>query len=173
MSMRFSIDEALEKGWITEEQAKAQKKLTSESKRAKVRMSSPGSKNDDAKSSFHQFEAQRFVCSLDGDLPQEKLWRACVKRWPEKIKNGELVWEFAGAIPGRKFRLDVAFTKELVAVETDGWQHHGRFLSDFKRDRLRDRLLVINGWRVLRFFAEEIHDDPDLLTEEIDKALRS
>ena len=48
-----------------------------------------------------------------------------------------------------------------LAIEIDGWQFHGKYLKDFTRDRQRDRALVLNGWRVLRFTAGEVRADPD------------
>lgn len=65
-------------------------------------------------------------------------------------------WEWSGAIPGRRFRIDIAFPEVKLAIEVDGWQHHGKTLSAFKNDRKRQNLFVVSGWRVLRFFPGEI-----------------
>lgn len=164
MSARFSIDEALSRGWISKDQAKKQKDKVSHGRDSVAASPSPAKKPKTAKPVLA-------VCSVDGDMPQEKLWRACVKRWPGWARDKKLVWEFPGAVPGRKFRLDIALPEQKLAVEVDGWEHHGKYLSDFKRDRARDRALVRNGWRVLRFYAEEIHDHPEELAEEIELAL--
>lgn len=104
-------------------------------------------------------------------MPQEKLWRACVHRWPQWVRDGRLVWEYPRAVPGRRYRLDIAFPRQKLACEVDGWQYHGKYLSDFKRDHERDRLLVIHGWRVMRFYAREIHENRDALIEQIEQAL--
>jgi very-short-patch-repair endonuclease len=56
-----------------------------------------------------------------------------------------------------------------VACEVDGWEHHGRFLSDFKRDRERDRALVENGWRVIRFYASEVKADIGVVLECVER----
>ncbi|MFW6343077.1 MAG: DUF559 domain-containing protein [Halothiobacillaceae bacterium] len=45
-------------------------------------------------------------------------------------------------------------------------------MADFKRDRARDRLLVLNGWRVLRFYASEIRQQPEQVVEQVAQALR-
>ena len=34
-----------------------------------------------------------------------------------------------------------------------------RHLEDFKKDRRRQNLLVMQGWRILRFTAADIHQD--------------
>lgn len=81
------------------------------------------------------------------------LFAAVVKRWPEAVA------EYPAQVPGRKFRLDIAFIEPRLCVELDGWQYHGKFLEDFKRDRRRQNLLVMHGWRVLRFSAADIYQD--------------
>ena len=73
------------------------------------------------------------------------------------IKDGfSPVWEHRGAIPNRRFVVDIAFPECKLAIEVDGWQHHGKTLSAFKSDRTRQNLFVVHGWRVLRFFPGEI-----------------
>jgi very-short-patch-repair endonuclease len=162
MSARFTIEEALSKGWISKTEAAAQKAKS---------VGKPGSSGHPKKNNKRKKTSSLAVCSIEGDMPQEKLWRACVKRWPTWVIEKKLVWEFQGAVPGRKFRLDIAIPENKLAIEVDGWEFHGKFLSDFKRDRARDRALVRNGWRVLRFYAEEIHADPHLLAKEIEASL--
>lgn len=71
------------------------------------------------------------------------------------------VCEFEGAVPGRKFRIDIAFPAHRLALESDGWAYHGRFLGDFVRDRERQNLLCIHGWRVLRFSAGMVRRNLD------------
>lgn len=90
-----------------------------------------------------------------GNDPQTILWNAVLKRWPHAVA------EYPAQVPGRKFRIDIAFKNELLAVECDGWCFHSKFLEDFKRDRRRQNLLVTHGWRVLRFTAADIHQDLD------------
>ncbi len=85
---------------------------------------------------------------------QDRLFDLVSSRFPEAQK------EFSGAIPGRRFRLDVAIDRLKLAIECDGWQYHGKFKQDFHRDRERDRLLTLNGWHILRFAASTILKDP-------------
>lgn len=171
MSLRFSIEEALEKGWISPDQAARQKALLKQHDPRVEHDGRRGRTKSETKGSDKPKPAERTACSLEGDMPQEKLWRACVRRWPEWLHSGWLAWEFAGAVPDRRFRLDIAFPGHRLACEVDGWEHHGKYLADFKRDRQRDRCLALQGWRVLRFYAEEIHADPQALVREIEKAL--
>lgn len=170
MSLRFSINEALERGWISPAEAKRQRAIQGRGgdHPHKAQLPTSGTGSATLKQATKK---ERLICSIDGDLPQEKLWRACVYRWPEKVRAKELVWEYPGAVPGRRFRLDIAFPADRLACEVDGWEHHGKYLSDFKRDRERDRCLILEGWRVLRFYAEEIHHDSEALVNQIEKAL--
>lgn len=100
--------------------------------------------------------------------PHDILWAAIEQRWPGAAQR-----EYSDAVPNRKFRIDIAFPRERLALEVDGWQHHGRFLSDFIRDRERQNLLCINGWRVLRFSAGMIRQSLQRQLGIIDQALRS
>lgn len=88
-----------------------------------------------------------------GNDPQSILWEAVRSKWPHAVT------EYPAQVPGRKFRIDIAFLSEGLAVEMDGWQYHAKYLEDFKRDRRRQNLLVTHGWRVLRFTAADIHQD--------------
>lgn len=91
--------------------------------------------------------------SRSGPTPHDLLWDAVVARWPTAVR------EFEGAVPGRRYRLDVALPEARIALEVDGFRHHGKHLEDFRRDRVRQNLLVISGWRVLRFAAGDIRKD--------------
>jgi len=86
--------------------------------------------------------------------PHDILWAAVKERWP-----GLAVREYEKAVPNRRYRIDIAFPKQMVGIEVDGYRHHGRYLADFVRDRERQNLLCIHGWRVLRFTAGMIRKD--------------
>ena len=98
-------------------------------------------------------------------LPQQRLWLAL-----SRLPGAES--EFKGAVPGRRFRIDIAFPSASLAVEVDGWQHHGRHKSDFTRDRERQNLLTLNGWRILRFSAGQIHADLQACVRAVQQALQ-
>jgi hypothetical protein len=65
-----------------------------------------------------------------GATPQELLTEAAIALWGDAA-----VPEFEDGVPGRGFRIDLAFPAVRLAVEVDGWQFHGRMLGDFERDR--------------------------------------
>lgn len=84
--------------------------------------------------------------------PQRMLWESVSARWLHAVQ------EFR-PIEGRKFRIDIAFVEEKIAIEVDGWAYHGKHKSAHAKDRQRQNLLVANGWRVLRFTAGQIYAD--------------
>ncbi len=93
--------------------------------------------------------------SRSGPTPHDLLWDAVVARWPTAVR------EFEGAVPGRRYRLDVALPEARIALEVDGFRHHGKHLEDFRRDRVRQNLLVISGWRVLRLSRVRRRSSPE------------
>ena len=53
--------------------------------------------------------------------------------------------------PGGKLAfIDLAYPEWMVAIEVDGWAHHGQRAA-FDADRMRSNDLVLLGWSVLRF----------------------
>lgn len=53
---------------------------------------------------------------------------------------------------GRTAFIDLAYPPEMVAIELDGWEHHGR-RSAFDSDRIRRNELTLLGWDVYQFTA--------------------
>ncbi|MBN6741427.1 DUF559 domain-containing protein [Acidithiobacillus sp. MC6.1] len=100
--------------------------------------------------------------------PQDLLWEACRR----ELGDYAPVAEYRGAVPGRKFRIDVAFPGHRLAVEIDGWQYHGQHLSAHRKDRERMRLLTLHGWRLLPFTAGEVLRDVAGCVDQIRIALR-
>jgi len=84
--------------------------------------------------------------------PHKLLWDAVSGRWPEAVKEHS-------PIEGRRFRIDIAFVEQRIAIEVDGWVYHGKHRSAHAKDRKRQNLLVQHGWRVLRFTTGEIFND--------------
>jgi very-short-patch-repair endonuclease len=85
----------------------------------------------------------------------------------QEIPGERCEWEYAQAIPGRKFRIDIAFPDHRVAVELDGWQYHGKHQKDFQSSVDRHNLLVVHRWVVLHFTAGDIHRRPDYVIDMI------
>jgi very-short-patch-repair endonuclease len=66
--------------------------------------------------------------------------------------------------------IDVAFVKERIAIEVDGWAFHiGR--SRFQRDRTRQNELSGVGWTVLRFTWADLIERPGYVTATIRRQL--
>jgi very-short-patch-repair endonuclease len=62
----------------------------------------------------------------------------------------ELVQQYRVRIGARRYRIDLAYPDEKLAIELDGWETH-RMRSAFDEDRARANDLVVAGWHVLRF----------------------
>lgn len=71
----------------------------------------------------------------------------------------------------RGYELDVAVPSARVAVEVDGWAWH-HAADRFTHDRVRQNVLVADGWTVLRYTWHQLHDDPDRVVAEITAAVR-
>ena len=70
------------------------------------------------------------------------------------------------------YYLDIAFRRERVAVEVDGWRYHCT-PEVFETDRARQNALVLDGWLVLRFTWAMLTQDPDYVLRTTRAALRS
>lgn len=116
-------------------------------------------------STAKQPQKSRLPATSRGKTPQQKLFESCKILWPDCQE------EYAGAVPGRRFRIDVAFPSHQLAVEMDGWAHHGQKLSDFQRDRERQNLLSIQGWTILRFTAKDVNQNLPNVLETIQSCL--
>jgi len=66
--------------------------------------------------------------------------------------------------------VDFVFADERVAVEADSWQwHRGR--AAFERDRERDAILAMKGYRTLRFTDRQIEHAPAVVARALRVAL--
>ncbi len=83
---------------------------------------------------------------------------------PEPVRQHRL--ELDGIVA----RLDLCYPSARLAIESDGFAHHGH-REAFERDRFRQNLLVLAGWRVLRFTWRQICTDPDGVAEQVAAAL--
>jgi len=99
--------------------------------------------------------------------------------------NGRTAW-LVGSLLGREdekfalfqqfeieeFRVDFCLPKVFLAIEIDGHEFHERTKEQAAADKQRDRVLVRNGYRVLRFTGSEVYSDPaEVLAEVLDIAL--
>lgn len=74
------------------------------------------------------------------------------------------------ALPNGTYYLDIAFRRERVAGEVDGWEYHSK-PDVFESDRLRQNALVLDGWLVLRFTWKMLTTDPDYVLSTTREAL--
>jgi very-short-patch-repair endonuclease len=67
--------------------------------------------------------------------------------------------------------VDVAFPKQKVAIEVDGWAFHNDQAA-FQNDRTRQNRIALNGWQILRSTWLDLTDHPQRVIAEIARALR-
>lgn len=141
--MRLSIDEALERGLISEGDAREM--------RAKAGETPGNAANRDVGSERH---------------PQRKLYRLLCAHF-----DPNPVWELSpGPEVKRQFRIDMGFPAEKVAIELDGFEAHRR-LKAFKRDRERSNVLQSHGWAILHFTAGQVAKEPEQILAMVDRLL--
>lgn len=77
------------------------------------------------------------------------------------------------ALPGTEhpFLIDFLYRAERVAVETDGDRFH-LTKQAFERDRRRDQLLTLHGWRPVRTTWKQVVRRPDELAPTLRALLR-
>jgi len=59
------------------------------------------------------------------------------------------------------YRLDFAFVASdgrKLCVEVDGYENHDKTKEQAQHDRRRDRVLLLSGWRVVRFTGSEVYN---------------
>lgn len=110
--------------------------------------------------------------------PNKTAWRTKNISYPEKLlldKITELGWDKKYSIVRElsvfPFFIDFAFMNENVAIEIDGSQH---LLPDRKeRDEKKDKLLIENGWTIIRISENEIKKNIDETLVKLEKILLS
>lgn len=65
-----------------------------------------------------------------------------------------------------RYEVDFAFPDVLVAVEVDGWSHHGHRVA-FESDRARDLELAARGWLVVRLTWWAVTNRPTTTFEQL------
>jgi hypothetical protein len=96
---------------------------------------------------------RRFQAVLDGtDLP-------CPRR------NAHV------SVRGRFFEVDCLWAAQRLIVELDGRESHGTDLA-FEKDRERDRLLLVDDWRVTRVTWRQLRDDAPAVIADLRSLLR-
>lgn len=80
------------------------------------------------------------------------------------------VRQYVLEVEGRTIRVDLCYPEHRLVIESDGFTHHGGRLA-FEGDRERQNLLVLAGWRVLRFTWRHICDRPAWVAQQVRRAL--
>ena len=75
-------------------------------------------------------------------------------------------------LDGRLYYIDIAFPHLKLAIEIDG-RLHEEDEDLFESDRWRQNALVADGWRVLRFTWQMLHEHPEVVVGAILQALLS
>lgn len=72
--------------------------------------------------------------------------------------------------PVDRYKVDVAFPAQRVAIEVDGWAFHSD-AEVFVKDRNRQNKIALLGWSVLRFTWLDLTQYPERVIAEIRRAL--
>jgi very-short-patch-repair endonuclease/predicted transcriptional regulator of viral defense system len=75
------------------------------------------------------------------------------------------------AVGGRFFNVDCLWQEQRLIVELDGRAVHGTQRA-FEKDRERDRLLLVDGWRVTRVTWRQLCDDAPAIVADLRRLLR-
>jgi len=78
--------------------------------------------------------------------------------------NGDL------SVRGRFFQIDALWEREKVAVELDSRSVHGTN-KNFESDRLRDRILVAEGYRIVHVTWRQLQKEPEAIVADLKAAL--
>ncbi len=91
---------------------------------------------------------------------EQRLW----SRRRRKQVNG---FRFRRQVPLGRYVVDFACFDARLIVEVDGGQH----AEDVAQDKMRDEWLTAQGFRVLRFWNNQVLQETDAVLEEILRAL--
>ena len=75
------------------------------------------------------------------------------------------------AVGGRFFEVDCLWPEQRIAVELDGRTTHGTARA-FERDREKDRLLLVDGWHMVRITWRQLRDDAPAVVADLRRLLR-
>jgi very-short-patch-repair endonuclease len=84
---------------------------------------------------------------------------------PRPLRNADV------AAAGRFFEVDCLWRAQRLVVELDGGFVHGTWRAS-ERDRERDRLLIVDGWRVVRVTWRQLRDDAPAVMADLRRLLR-
>jgi len=88
------------------------------------------------------------------DSPVEEIFWEAYRKNPPPALAGLVAQHVVG-----KYRLDFALPDKKIGIELDGFSFHSS-RDDLVRDRQRQRNLEQQGWRIVRFAAKEVFENP-------------
>ena len=113
----------------------------------------------------------RLLRELDpGMAPAESELELQIVRVLRRASLPEPVRQFEVEVDCERFRLDLAYPDRMLFLEGDGFGVHG-LRPAFENDRRRQNLLVLAGWRPLRFTWRQVRSTPWTVTEQVAGAL--
>jgi very-short-patch-repair endonuclease len=82
--------------------------------------------------------------------------------WMEYLRSPDVLraFDLQPQHPAGRYRIDFADPGKHLAIEVDGLAYHNGQESSFMKDQQRQRDLMAQGWRVVRFAAKQVMDDP-------------
>jgi very-short-patch-repair endonuclease len=98
---------------------------------------------------------------VDSTEVEKRLW------W--RIRNRQLGAKFRRQHPLSGYILDFACEELKLGIELDGGQHNEA--PNLARDVARTATLANSGWRILRFWNNEVIENIEGVLEEIQRAL--
>ena len=107
----------------------------------------------------------------NGKALQNQLWT--LLQADDDLRQHPWESDFVGAVPGRRFEIDMALPHYRLGIELDGWLWHGKRKRDFLRDRDKDYALSLEGWQVFRLQAGLLYKDPSVAIQRIQAFLRA
>lgn len=109
--------------------------------------------------------AARRLLQAASDGARSEAERLLVKLLREAVITG---WQTN--YPIGRYKVDVAFRANKVAIEADGWAFHSD-QEDFQIDRERQNYIALRGWQVLRFTWLDLVEYPQRVIAVIHAAI--
>lgn len=73
---------------------------------------------------------------------------------------------------GKEEKIIYAVDEPMLGIEIDGHDFHEKTKEQARRDKERERFLVGNGWKILRFTGSEVFNDAASCVSEVEKNAR-
>lgn len=96
--------------------------------------------------------------------------RSAAERLLLKLLRENAIGGWYANHPIDRYKVDVGFPVQKVAIEVDGWAFHSD-ADVFVKDRNRQNEIALLGWKVLRFTWLDLTEYPDRVIAEIRRAI--